>query len=179
MWDPGFEYLRAEPALLHGYHRAFCVSSTRFRGTPKRPGLVLGLDRGGACRGVAFLVAAARIARVIERLWKREMSGRVYVPRLVTVEVESRRTRALAFVADRRRAGYVGRLELGLIAHTIATCSGARGPNLHYLENTLKHLEQLGIRERRLHKILQAVEALETKRRGRTASMEERLRRET
>jgi cation transport protein ChaC len=167
MWDPGFEYLRSAPALLRGYHRAFCVSSTRFRGTPKRPGLVLGLDRGGACRGVAFLVAAARVERVVERLWAREMSGFVYLPRLVPIEVESRKARALAFVADPRQEGYVGRLELEHVARTIATCSGARGPNLHYLENTLRHLEQLGIKERRLHEVLKAVEALKiTEKRG-------------
>src|SRR5215469_4449876 len=59
MWNPGFPHAEAQPALLHGFHRAFCVYSSRYRGTPERPGLVLGLDRGGACKGVAFRVPSA------------------------------------------------------------------------------------------------------------------------
>ena len=61
-WDPGFPFEEARPALLRGYHRAFCLYSTHYRGTPERPGLVLGLDRGGACRGIAYRIAAPRVA---------------------------------------------------------------------------------------------------------------------
>src|SRR4051812_41640052 len=73
MWDPGFEYLRSAPAMLRGYHRSFCVCSTRYRGTPEQPGLVLGLDRGGACRGIGFLIADACVDAVLRNLWEREM----------------------------------------------------------------------------------------------------------
>lgn len=164
MWDPGFEYQRAAPALLRGYHRAFCVYSVRYRGTPEQPGLVLGLERGGACRGMAFLVHAAQVSKVIKQLWAREMPRNVYRPRVLNVEVERGRVSALAFVADPAHESYAGRLPLEDIAATIADCSGARGPNIDYLAKTLRHLDELGIRERRLHQVLLAVQAQLTKR---------------
>ena len=161
MWDPCFEYRRSAPALLRGYHRAFCVRSTRYRGTPDRPGLVLGLDRGGACRGIAFLVPEANAGRVLEDLWEREMLGGVYAPRVITVGVGAEKVRALTFVADRAKAGYTGGLEVAEVARTIADCSGARGPNADYLFNTLRHLDAIGIRERRLDELRHAVQALQ------------------
>lgn len=160
MWDPGFEYEHAAPALLRGYHRAFCVYSVRYRGTPEQPGLVLGLDRGGACRGIAFRVGAAEASVVIEQLWAREMPRNVYRARVLRVEVEREIVPALTFVADPTHEAYAGRLSLEAIAATIADCSGMRGPNIDYLANTLRHLDDLGIRERRLHAVLGAVQAI-------------------
>jgi cation transport protein ChaC len=165
MWDPGFEYLRSSPATLRGYHRAFCVHSQRNRGTPTRPGLVLGLDRGGCCRGIAFLVADARVECVLENLWTREMSRLVYTPRVVPLDIGDEKVKALTFVANRAHESYAGRLELETIARTITDCSGARGPNADYLFNTLRHLEELGIGERRLNEICHAVQALQRPRR--------------
>ena len=161
MWDPGFDHVRAAPALLRGYHRAFCVYSVRYRGTPQRPGLVLGLDRGGACRGMAFLVPRARVRALIASLWAREMPRHVYRPKLVPIEVGARRVRALVFLADRAHESYAGRLDLRQVAQIIASCRGAGGPNIDYLVNTLRHLNELGIREPRLERILQAVQALD------------------
>ena len=85
MWNPGFPHRVAEPALLHGWHRSFCIYSHRYRGTPERPGLVLGLDRGGSCRGMAFRVGAAHAAEALHYLWEREMVGGVYHMREVSV----------------------------------------------------------------------------------------------
>ena len=162
MWNPGFDYVRAEPAMLRGYHRSFCVTSTRYRGTPERPGLVLGLDRGGCCRGIAFMVAEREVDTVLRELWAREMPRKVYSPRLVHVTLaKDHRVPALTFVADRAHEAYTGRLELDAMARTIADCSGARGPNADYLFNTLRHLDTLGIRERRLDELRHAVQALQ------------------
>jgi glutathione-specific gamma-glutamylcyclotransferase len=158
MWNPGFEYEHSAPALLRGYHRSFCIYSVNYRGTPDKPGLVLGLNHGGACRGIAFRVAEASVAGVLSALWAREMSLLVYEPRLVPVELDSQRIDALTFIADPSHESYAGRLELEHVADTIATCCGARGPNIEYLANTLRHLEALGIEEPRLRAIWLAVE---------------------
>jgi cation transport protein ChaC len=156
MWDPGFPFVRWAPALIHGYHRAMCISSTRWRGTPDCPGLVLGLDRGGACRGIAFLVAAADVGVTLRGLWAREMSRQIYRPRLLCARLPDKTVRALAFVADPRHAEYSGQLTLEQTAGRIASCRGARGPNLEYLVRTIKHLDELGVRDRYLLRLLEA-----------------------
>src|SRR4051812_30809551 len=150
MWNPGFEYVRSVPGTLRGYHRSFCVYSTRYRGTPEQPGLVLGLDRGGSCRGIGLLVADAKVDGVLANLWEREMPRFVYTPRVVQVDLGGEKVRALTFIADRAHQGYAGRLGLPDMARTIADCTGARGPNADYLFNTLRHLDAIGIRERRM-----------------------------
>jgi glutathione-specific gamma-glutamylcyclotransferase len=161
MWNPGFEAIRSAPALVRGYHRSFCVYSTRYRGTPEQPGLVLGLDRGGCCRGVAFLIADHAVETVLENLWEREMPRLVYTPRVVQVDLGAEKVSALTFIADRAHDSYAGRLDLPDVARTIAECTGARGPNADYLFNTLRHLDAIGIRERRMDALRHAVQALQ------------------
>lgn len=162
MWRPGFPYVRSTPAVLRGYHRAFCIYSHHYRGTRERPGIVLGLDRGGACRGRAFRVAAADGQAVIRYLHDREMVGGVYVPRWLPVEIEGRRQRALAYVADRRHESYAGKLDACDLVRLIRQGRGRSGSCRHYLEETVRHLDELGIRESELHRLLQLVEQAET-----------------
>lgn len=159
MWDPGFRFADALPALLRGYHRSFCIYSSRYRGTVDKPGLVLGLDRGGACRGIAYRIAADEVPRALETLWLREMRRGVYVPRLLPVAAAGRRPKALAFLANHGHAGYAGRLALEDCAEIIAGCCGERGPNIDYLVNTLRHLDTLGVHDHHLHRLLAAVRA--------------------
>ena len=157
MWDPGFPFEEARPALLKGYHRAFCLYSTRYRGTPEKPGLVLGLDRGGACRGIAYRVAAANHDRVMAYLWDREMMNNSYSCRGVTIGIATGLVRGRAFVINRRHKHYAGKLTLERTAELILQGHGQRGAARAYLENTVKHLDQLGIPDRRLHELLRAV----------------------
>src|SRR5881397_1575093 len=113
MWSPCFSYEEKRLARVHGYHRALCILSTRYRGTHRKPGLVMGLCRGGSCWGMAFRVDAARVRHALARLWKREMPRRVYAPRLLKVQLGARRhIRALAFLADPTHPAYVRELDL-------------------------------------------------------------------
>lgn len=157
MWDPGFPHSAAEPALLRGYHRSFCIDSSRYRGTAEAPGLVLGLDPGGACRGIAYRIDAADRDAALKALWQREMRRGVYWPRLLPVTTPRRRRIALAFVANRGHEGYAGRLAIDEAARRIARCCGERGPNVDYLVNTLRHLEALGVRDHHLLRLLERV----------------------
>lgn len=157
IWRPGFAYSAVHPALLRGYHRRFCIWSRRYRGTPEAPGLVLGLDRGGACRGVAFRVPETGAAAVLDYLQEREMprgEEAVYERRVLRVSLldTGRDVRAVAFVADRTRPGYC-RPEVGVAAAAIAQGLGQMGPNREYLLNTVAHLRAMGVRDSGLDRI--------------------------
>ncbi|MCI0430776.1 MAG: gamma-glutamylcyclotransferase [Rhodospirillales bacterium] len=158
MWNPGFPHLEARPARLLGYHRAFCLYSEHYRGTPARPGLVLGLDRGGSCLGRAYRVSAADGPDVARYLDDREMLGEAYDPRWVKVRFEDgRRVPAYAYVINRSCPSYAGQLDPDRLAETIAYAAGERGSNLDYLVNTVRHLDELGIVDSALHDVLERV----------------------
>jgi cation transport protein ChaC len=159
MWDPCFPFVERRRGLLRGYHRRFCIYSVRHRGTPERPGLVFGLDHGGACRGLVFRVAGAEVPATLEALWSREMAGYVYRPRLLPVQCDGGgpTVAACAFVVDRGHAQYCRGLDLAAAAAVIRHGVGGRGRNLDYLVNTVTHLEQLGIVDRGLQALLTAV----------------------
>ena len=157
MWDPGFTFVERHAATLPGYHRSFCVASHRYRGTPERPGLVLGLDRGGSCRGIVFRVATADVPATLDYLWEREMDNRVYLPRMLRVRLRAGRSAgglesvsACCFVVDRSHPQYCRGLDETAVVCRIAGCCGQRGPNIDYLANTVKHLKELGICDARL-----------------------------
>src|SRR5688572_18981664 len=161
MWSPCFDYTRKSPGRAHGYHRALCILSTRYRGTQRKPGLVMGLCRGGSCWGVAYRIDAARLRRALERLWYREMSRRVYKPRLIPVRLASgREVKALAFIADPAHPSYVRELDLHGRARLVAQGIGVRGPCIDYIRNTLDHMHEVGVRDPHLERILHAAMAL-------------------
>ena len=153
MWDPGFAYLEAAPALLRGYHRAFCIFSHVYRGTEARPGLVLGLDRGGACKGMAFRIAAAEGAGVLDYLDAREKVTDVYVRRAVPITVRCLKVTAHTYVADRGHHQYAGKQTLRQAVRLIAQGAGVGGSNRDYLESTVNHLDELGITDGPLHRL--------------------------
>jgi cation transport protein ChaC len=158
MWRPGFDFMEARPALLRGYHRAFCIKTTHYRGTPAKPGLVLGLDRGGACRGRVFRIAAARAQAVARYLHERELVTPVYEPRWLKVETPGGILRAVAYVADRQNPDYVGKLPQAEIGRRIRRSAGVSGSNRDYLIQTVRHLDELGIADGPLHRLLRLVE---------------------
>ena len=160
MWDPGFAHLEVAPALLIGYHRSFCIYSIVYRGTPERPGLVLGLDHGGSCRGRAYRVAAAAAGEVLDYLHEREMVSYVYRRKLLPVRLQGRTVRAYTYVVDRSGSGrqYAGKLSLERAAEIILQGAGSTGSNRAYLQNTVHHLDALGITDGHLHRLLEVVE---------------------
>ena len=154
MWRPGFAFLERVPARLTGLHRALCVFSFVHRGTPERPGLVLGLDRGGMCRGIAYRVAAAARRETIAYLRSREQVTSVYLEVMRRIELEDharRRVRALCYLVDRSHAQYAGRLTLAECLHHVRQGHGRSGPNRDYVLEAVRALEDLGYRETELH----------------------------
>ena len=161
IWDPEFAHAQAEPALLRGYHRSFCLYSYDYRGTLARPGLTLGLDRGGSCRGMALLLPPERLGQAIDRVWWREMSGRrVYNARLLPVRTRCGSLKALAFTVLRDCADYAGRLPLDQAARLILGAVGRRGSCHDYFESTVRHLERLGLLDHPLRRLAERVVTL-------------------
>ncbi|CAN1723122.1 glutathione-specific gamma-glutamylcyclotransferase [Hyphomicrobium sp. 1Nfss2.1] len=159
MWRPGFEAEETHHARLDGWRRSFCIYSRFHRGSPKRPGLVLGLDRGGVCEGIAFKVGAGNARETLRYLREREQVGSVYREALVPVTLLSgdhAEVLALAFLVERAHPSYAGRLSLARQAHFVRGGLGRSGNNIDYLASTVAHLNRLGIRERELER-LQAV----------------------
>jgi cation transport protein ChaC len=157
MWRPGFVYEEARHACLTGYRRCFCIYSVYHRGTSERPGLVLGLDRGGACEGIAYRVVAARAAETTRYLRAREQVNGVYREAHLPVELiegQRREVLALTFIVERAHPNYAGQLPLAVQARLVHGASGKSGNNFDYLVSTLRHLGELGIRERELERVL-------------------------
>jgi len=161
MWSPGFRCSEKSVAFLRGYHRALCILSTRYRGTDRRPGLVMGLCHGGSCWGMAFRIPAARVPRVLASLWQREMQRRVYEARLLPVRIgRGARARALAFVADVRHPQFARELDLHGRARLVAQGIGQRGRCTDYIRNTLEHMYALGVTDPHLERVLETAEAI-------------------
>jgi cation transport protein ChaC len=161
MWNPGFRFRHFECGLVRGWHRAFCVYSHVWRGTPERPGLVLGLDRGGACKGIAFAVPLKAADKVLAYLDERERVTNVYLRRRLPVTLASGKVvEAWGYVVDRRHHQYAHKLPTAKAARIIAAGEGKGGTNPEYLENTISHLDQMGIPEGPLHDLRDRVRAL-------------------
>jgi cation transport protein ChaC len=156
IWNPGFDFIEQTPARLVGAHRALCIYSMIYRGTPEQPGLVLGLDRGGTCQGIAFRVAAAERASVVAYLRAREQVTKVYreVVRPVVLDRDGgRRTRALVYVADRRHPQYAGRLTPDEQCRLVRRGHGSAGANAAYVMSTVAALQRHGIHDARLDRL--------------------------
>ena len=159
MWRPGFDYLESQPALLRGYHRAFCVYSVHYRGTKEKPGVVLGLDRGGSCRGRSYRIAADAGKAVLDYLHEREMLTGVYKPRWVKIAIPRGRVTAATYLVDHDHEQFTGKLGDRAAARLILQGHGCSGSNLDYLENTVRHLDELGIVDCPIHRLLSYIEA--------------------
>jgi len=147
VWNPVLDFEERVVATVHGYHRSFCLWSRINRGTPERPGLVLGLDRGGRCPGVAYRIPARLAEGELRLLWRREMLLGSYSARWVHATRAGQDFRALAFVVNRQRSGYAGRLPPEQIVETLRHGHGKLGNGIDYLRQTVDGLAAAGIRD--------------------------------
>ncbi len=168
MWRPGFRFAERRRARVAGYSRTFCVYSVHHRGVEGRPGLVLGLDRGGGCEGIAYRVAREDTAETLAYLREREQVSGVYRETRLTVSLldgDKGEVFGLTYVAERNHPSYVPRLPISDQARLIASSQGLSGQNVAYLINTWAHLEELGIRERTFERLGSLIGGLITRRR--------------
>jgi cation transport protein ChaC len=160
IWNPAINTVGRRMARLRGWHRRYCLWTVLGRGTPDCPGLMLGLERGGSCVGVAWRVAAADVPVELDILWRREMISGAYVPRWVAVETPDGPVRAITFTINHAHPRYAARQDDDAVAQVVAQATGPLGTCREYLENTVAHLRDLGIRDARLERIAARVTAL-------------------
>jgi glutathione-specific gamma-glutamylcyclotransferase len=155
IWKPVFTALEERLAVAPGWHRAFALRLTRWRGSPDQPGLMLGLDRGGSCRGIAYRLPEAGLAETVAVLLRREMSAKpaTNVPRWIKLRTSGGPLPALAFTLNRAGPAYTGKLLSEEIVESLASAVGHGGSCAEYLYNTVTHLEARGIRDSTLWRL--------------------------
>ncbi|MBM1173875.1 gamma-glutamylcyclotransferase [Microvirga arabica] len=159
IWNPAFHYVERQPVLIRGWHRQFCLSTPIGRGSPENPGLVLGLDRGGACRGVAFRIARSEADAELDLVWRREMVMGSYVPRWVKLHGPDlpEGTYGITFTINHAAPNYVRPASEADTARVVATACGALGSCQDYLFDTIHGLKGFGIHDHHLNRIADLV----------------------
>jgi cation transport protein ChaC len=146
MWNPEFDYLRSETACLNNFHRCLCLWSVEYRGTPEKPGLVMGLDSGGSCAGRAFLICKNNAPEVIARLNEREMITGAYRSSLETIQLGTgEQVQGVCLVVRHDHPQYAPRLDQQVIIDMVKRAHGRRGSNREYVLNTVSHLREMGM----------------------------------
>ncbi len=154
MWNPGFEVIKREQATVFGLHRALCIYSWVYRGTPKKPGLVLGLDHGGSCRGVALKAPGKMREEIISYLRAREQVTAVYLESWRKVELDGgKRVDALIYRVDQNHEQYAARLSIDKQVEIVNSSHGKSGPNTDYVISTVDHLRECGIHDHQLEQV--------------------------
>ncbi len=161
IWNPQLEALERRPATVRGWHRAFCLSTQAGRGTADNPGLVLGLDAGGHCTGVAFRLADEGLEAELALLWRREMLAGSYVPRWLDLEdtAGDRFGSAIAFTINTEADQYAGDLAQEVVIRRLATAGGELGTCADYLFRTCEGLHAAGVPDAELDRLAGIVAA--------------------
>jgi cation transport protein ChaC len=152
IWNPVIRFAEKRVALVHGWHRRFCLSLESGRGTPDKPGLMLALDRGGSCRGVAYRIAEHEVEEEMLLVWRREMLSGAYHARWLDAATAEGPIRAITFTANRAHDRFIT-LPDAEVAERVATARGAIGSCAEYLAETVAHLEALGFRDASLERV--------------------------
>ena len=157
MWNPAFRFAERRLGTVRGWHRRFCLWLQRGRGSPDCPGLMLALDRGGVCRGIAFRIEAEAVRDELLLVWRREMLSGAYLARWVDVATDEGPVRAVTFVANQAHARYSGKLSEAATAERICAAAGELGSCLDYFERTVRALRTLQVDDRALRRIEDAI----------------------
>tara|TARA_R110002110_G_scaffold376568_2_gene586811 strand:+ start:320145 stop:320828 length:684 start_codon:yes stop_codon:yes gene_type:complete len=159
IWNPAIHYSEKRTARVWGYHRSFCLRTPLGRGTPENPGLVLALDKGGSCNGIVFKLPTGREKDELSVVWDREMALDSYSAVWLRAMTPEGPVDAVTFVMNRETARYVGRLPEDSVVEHLATAEGYLGTCAEYLENTVSHMREAGIRDRQLFRLQRLVRA--------------------
>jgi cation transport protein ChaC len=159
IWNPAFHHVERRTALIRGYHRQFCLLSKAGRGSPQNPGLMLALERGGSCHGVAYRIAPEHVESELDVVWRREMLTGAYRAKWVSAQTPDGVEHAIAFAANHTHERYVRGLDTDETARLLATGAGPLGSCCDYLFDTVSHLEALGIRDKRMESLVERVRA--------------------
>lgn len=159
IWKPEIPHIAEATATAYGWHRAFCLRQTRFRGTPDEPGLMMALDRGGTCRGLLYTLPPENLVGQLDRLFRREFTVKpiTNMPRWIKVVAGGQTCAALAFVINRASAMYAGRMTPEAVADILSRACGPIGSGAEYLFNTVSHLEANGIHDTHLWQLQRLV----------------------
>jgi cation transport protein ChaC len=158
MWNPDFKFTEKLTGQVSGYHRRLCLKSTVYRGTPDCHGLVFGLDQGDSCQGMAFRIATEDLETELQTVWEREMFAETYIPTWVSVQTKEQSVSAITFVINPEHEHYVPDLALEDVAQRVVRAEGKCGSCLDYVQNTVKCLHQLGLRDPALEQLLTLIE---------------------
>ena len=158
IYNPIIDHKQRAIASIYGYHRRFCLWTKIGRGSPDCPGLVLSLDRGGSCKGVAFQLNPQNAIDELDLLWRREMMTMAYQPRLLSLHTDIGLKRGLAFVANPTRPAYAQPMPFEATVEVVAHAAGFNGPCRDYLYDTVKGMQACGICDRQLEKLAAAVQ---------------------
>lgn len=154
MWRPGFDFIEKQRAQLYGYRRTLCIRSYVHRGTPEDPGLVLGLDRGGSCSGVAFKVAANHGEDVMAYLRSRELTTNVYLERMGQIQLSDKsRVQAYCYVADTNHIQYAPHITIDRAVEVVQHAKGQSGVNTEYVCSTVEHLRTMNLKDAWLEEV--------------------------
>ena len=159
IWNPAFLYAERRVARVHGWHRQFCLWVRAGRGSPERPGLMLSLESGGSCAGVAYRLEPGTEATELDVLWRREMFTKSYRPVWLRARTPAGPVAAIAFAANRLHERYAPGLDERTIVEHLAAAQGPMGRGCDYLFDTVAHLRELGVRDRALETLAAKVRA--------------------
>jgi cation transport protein ChaC len=148
IWNPTIHYVESRFARVEGWQRSFCLCTPIGRGTPENPGLVLALDEGGLCDGIAFRLEDAVLEEELSLIWRREMITGAYIPHWVPLRDAEGSVygQGIAFTVNRAASQYADLPEAEVVRR-LATATGALGSAADYLFQTREGLQRLGIHD--------------------------------